>query len=453
MHMPHQSSAASRDPASLHSPNTAHLDLIDLHRKHGPLVRTAPHVVSVADSAMIPLIYGATEKFKKPAFYPIQCISWRKQPAMNLFSTRDPEQHRVEKRKVGAAYSLGNLLAMEDQIDSCTRLFCDRMEEANKSPIDLGAWLQYYAFNVVGEPTFSQKLGFLEGGQDVDGMMKAIEGMLAYASMCGQVPWWHNVLLGNPLLTKLAPAMEHWNQVLIFTLKAINSRTELQRDGELNDAAEQGADMLSRWHNVKSTDPLKMTTRDIIVHLSTNNHEAMAKMRAEIDEADGKGLLTHPIRYKEVTAHLPYFCAVLKEAMRLNPSVGLIMERHVPPQGANICGKEIPGGTIVGINPWVLNYDESLFERPESFEPSRWIDGTKEELQGREHILSLNFGAGARGCIGKHTSLIEMHKILPEMYRRFDVKLVRPDEPWKTTNHWFVQQEGLICTLAPRAQH
>lgn len=186
--------------------------------------------------------------------------------------------------------------------------------------------------------------------------------------------------------------MEHWNQVLIFTLKAINSRTELQRDGELNDAAEQGADMLSRWHNVKSTDPLKMTTRDIIVHLSTNvfagsdttaialrsvvynlckNHEAMAKVRAEIDEADGKGLLTHPVRYKEVTAHLPYFCAVLKEAMRLHPSVGLIMERHVPPQGANICGKEIPGGTIVGINPWVLNYDESLFGRPESFEPSR----------------------------------------------------------------------------------
>lgn len=168
----------------------AHLDLIDLHRKHGPLVRTAPHVVSVADPAMIPLIYGATENFKKTAFYPIQCISWRKQPEMNLFSTRDSEQHRVEKRKVGAAYSLGNLLAMEDQIDSCTRLFCDRMEEAKKSPIDLGAWLQYYAFDVVGELTFSQKLGFLEGGQDVDGMMKAIEGMLAYASMCGQVPWW-----------------------------------------------------------------------------------------------------------------------------------------------------------------------------------------------------------------------------------------------------------------------
>lgn len=168
----------------------AHLDLIELHRKHGPLVRTAPHVVSVADPAMIPLIYGATENFTKTAFYPIQCISWRKKPAMNLFSTRNPEEHRVHKRKVGAAYSLANLLAMEDKIDSCTQLFCDRMEVAKNSPVDLGAWLQYYAFDVVGELTFAQKLGFLERGQDVDGMMKDIEWILAYSAIFGQVPWW-----------------------------------------------------------------------------------------------------------------------------------------------------------------------------------------------------------------------------------------------------------------------
>ena len=47
------------------------------------------------------------------------------------------------------------------------------------------------AFDVVGELTFNRKLGFLDKGTDVDGMMAAIEGMLVYASLCGQVPEMH----------------------------------------------------------------------------------------------------------------------------------------------------------------------------------------------------------------------------------------------------------------------
>ena len=89
---------------------------------------------------------------------------------MNLFSTRDPEYHRVEKRKVGAAYSLPNLLQSEEAIDSCINLFMDRLGEfaSQRKPVNLGAWLQYFAFDVVGEVTFASKLGFLSEGKDVD---------------------------------------------------------------------------------------------------------------------------------------------------------------------------------------------------------------------------------------------------------------------------------------------
>lgn len=96
----------------------------------------------------------------------------------------------MEKRKVGNAYALPRLLESEAAIDSCIELFMSRLNEfaTNDRKIDLGTWLQYFAFDVVGEVTFASKLGFLEQGKDVDGMMKAIEGMLAYASLCGQVP-------------------------------------------------------------------------------------------------------------------------------------------------------------------------------------------------------------------------------------------------------------------------
>jgi hypothetical protein len=125
---------------------------------------------------------------------------------------------------------------------------------------------------VIGEITFAQKFGFLEEGNDVDGMMGAIEGMLSYAAICGQVPELHPFLLGNPLFPILLPQMEKWNQVLVFTLKALNSRTNISRDGELELVHSQAADhdMLSRFAAVKSFDALKMSTVDVVVTLAGN---------------------------------------------------------------------------------------------------------------------------------------------------------------------------------------
>ncbi|EXJ60076.1 cytochrome P450 oxidoreductase [Cladophialophora yegresii CBS 114405] len=451
----------------------AHMTAIDIHKEYGPVVRIGPSHVSISDPSVIPVIYGIKENFTKTGFYPIQCISWKKKPEMNLFSTRDPEYHRVEKRKVGAAYSMPNLLQSEAAIDSCVSLFMSRLDEyaSRGEPVDLGAWLQYFAFDVVGEVTFASKLGFLEQGKDVDGMMKAIEGMLTYAALCGQVPEMHDLLLGNPLFTKLMPAMETWNQVLVFTLKAINGRASIKRDGELINADVEGRDMLSRWAYVKSSDPLKMSSRDIIVHLSTNvfagsdttaialraivyflcrNPECMDQLVAEIDAVDKAGKLSRPISHKEATTELPYLGAVVKEAMRIHPSVGFLMERHVPAEGLDVQGYHIPAGTIVGINPWVTNRSPVFGPEPEKFNPSRWLTASQEQLKEMDNIWELNFGAGSRKCIGRNISWIEIHKVIPELLRRYRVELTYPEKEWHICNHWFVQQEGLICSLTRR---
>jgi cytochrome P450 len=303
-------------------------------------------------------------------------------------------------------------------------------------------------------------------------MMKAIDGMLTYASLCGQVPEMHAVLLGNPLFTLLMPAMETWNQVLLFTLKAINGRASVNHDGELINADVEGRDMLSRWAYVKSSDPLKMNTRDIITHLSGNvfagsdttaialraiiyflcrHPVCMLRLVAEIDHADSQGNLSHPISYKEANTLLPYLTAVVKESIRLHPSVGLLLERHVPAEGLSIPGYHIPAGTIVGINPWVTNRDATAFAPdPEAFNPDRWLSAPEDQRRQMDNIFELNFGAGSRKCIGRNISWIEMMKVIPELLRQFRVELTYPDKEWQTCNHWFVQQKGVICNLVRR---
>ncbi|GIK05161.1 hypothetical protein Aspvir_009263 [Aspergillus viridinutans] len=397
-----------------------HNTAIDLHRKHGPLVRIGPKHISVGDPSAIPIIYGLNKGFTK-------CISWDKKPQMNLFSTRDEMFHREQKRPVANAYSMTSLLELESAVDSCTEIFVNQLARfANsKRPVDLGMWLQYYAFDVVGEFTFAKKLGFLQEGKDVDGMIEAIQGMLVYASVCGQIPEAHPLLLGNPLFPLFMPSMETWNQVLNFTLKAINSRASLQRD-----------------------DTTAIALRAVF-YLLLRNPSAMAKLNAEIDNADQEGKLSNPISYRESMNHLPYLQAVLKEAMRLHPSVGLILEREVPKGGITICDRHIPGGTVVGINAWVLHRDARVFPDPNKFIPERWIDSDPQLLKKMEQGF-FAFGAGSRTCIGKNISLIEMHKIIPQLLREFEIRLHSPEKEWKTKNVWFVQQEGLICDLVRR---
>ncbi|KAJ5360020.1 Cytochrome P450 E-class group I [Penicillium concentricum] len=394
---------------------------------------------------------------------------------MNLFSTRDETYHRHQKRIVANAYSVSSLLELESSVDSCTEIFTSQLSKfATKgTPMDLGVWLQYYAFDVIGEITFAKKLGFLEQCRDIDGMMQAIKGMLVYASLCGQVPKMHKFLLGNPLLTLFMPSMESWNQVLQFTLKAVNSVASLKRDGDKINAYQGegtgGKDMMSRWMAVHRDDPERLSVRDIIVHLSANvfvgaattgialrailnflmrDPRIMDKVKGEIDVAVRKGRVGNPISYRESLAHLPYMTAVIKEALRLHPSTGLIIEREVPQPGATICGKYIPGGTIVGINAWVVNRNARVFHDPDMFIPERWLESTTEKLMEMEQAI-FTFGSGPRACVGKNVSFIEMHKIVPQLLREFEIRLNSSKE-LEVRNIWFVQQEGMICDLVKR---
>jgi cytochrome P450 len=63
------------------------------------------------------------------------------------------------------------------------------------------------------------------------------------------------------------------------------------------------------------------------------------------------------------------------------------------------------------------------------------------------------FGAGARTCLGKNISLMEMSKLVPQLLRRYHVQLADPTAEWELHDYWFVKQEGLRCILTRRKPH
>ena len=123
------------------------------------------------------------------------------------------------------------------------------------------------------------------------------------------------------------------------------------------------------------------------------------KLQAEIDDFESSGLLGKPhIKYSEAIK-MPYLVACCKEAMRLHPSVGLGMPRHVPAGGATIAGRYFPAGSRVSMNPAVVHYDQSIFGSDSGvFNPERWLDGDAALMD--RHMLQ--FGGGSRTCLGKN---------------------------------------------------
>ncbi|KUJ19272.1 putative cytochrome P450 pisatin demethylase [Mollisia scopiformis] len=378
----------------------SHMTMIELHKKYGKLVRTAPNVIDVSDAAEIPKIYDI-----KGAFYLILSVLWKGKAQMSLFSSRDQVYHRELKRKAGNMYSMTSLLEMEDSIDECTALFVKILGElADKGEaMDLGAWLQYYAFDVIGEISFNKKFGFLEKGGDLDDMMATIDGILFYSTVIGQVPYLHPFLLGNPLLPVFVPQVESWNHVVNFTVQAMKARSDSGSPKK-----ETSKDMLSRCLSAN------LSEDDILILLSTNvfagsdttaialrstiyhllkNPSCLSTVLEELDANSHR--LSSFITYKESKDYLPYMNAALKEGMRVHPSVGLLLERYVPKGGATICGAYIPEGTTVGINAWTVHFDEKVFEDPESFRPERWLTRDEKKLAEMEKSF-FSFGAGSR---------------------------------------------------------
>lgn len=149
-----------------------------------------------------------------------------------------------------------------------------------------------------------------------------------------------------------------------------------------------------------------------------------AKLMQELDDAVANGTIesrpNKTVSWSE-SQKLPYLDAVIQESFRLHPAPGLILERIVPPQGMDILGNYIPGGTIVGCNAWVLHRRPEVFGSDvDTYRPERWLEANPEKLKEMKATM-FQFGAGARTCIGKNISLLEVYKLVPSFLRRFEV--------------------------------
>lgn len=94
-----------------------------------------------------------------------------------------------------------------------------------------------------------------------------------------------------------------------------------------------------------------------IMYCLAKNPENQRKLVIELNEAH----LELPARYDHIK-DLPYLNAVLSEALRYVPGIPFNLERKVPAEGFKLdTDTFLPAGTVVGINPGVITWNQSIF--------------------------------------------------------------------------------------------
>ncbi len=207
--------------------------------------------------------------------------------------------------------------------------------------------------------------------------------------------------------------------------------------------------------NINAGSDTVASTLRAVFYFLLKNPSTLSKLRSELSSAHDSDRLTLPIVTWSETQGLPYLRAVVKEALRMHPALGLPMERVVPESGLQLDDEKrtfLPPGTVVGINPWILHRDTRIFsDDAEEWNPDRWLDEDGEKVKHMEQHL-LTFGAGKRTCLGKNIAMLEVHKLVPALLMRYDIKLAKPEKEWTIKNSWIVRQEGVDVILSQREQ-
>ncbi|KAL2826445.1 cytochrome P450 [Aspergillus cavernicola] len=442
-------------------------DNIQLHKKYGPVVRIAPDHYSINDRASLKTIYGTGTKFTKSAWYE----GWKHPDPERwaLFPDRDIKRHGETRKRFSSLYSMSSLVHYEEFVDQCADVFFQRLSEFAERDVkfNLGEWFQFYAFDVIGEITYGQRFGFLDKGHDIDGTITALQNLMAYSTLIGIYHEWHPSLFGT---------MSHFSwsgaggraYIMRYVQEKI-ARFKSQPKSDIDHGSLKTQTFLEKMVLAKDKDPEKVTDYHVfimglsnviagsdttaislssIMYYLLHYPTVLQNLREEIDESITQGRCSDPITFKE-SQEMPYFQAVMKEALRMHSATGLPFWRVVPSGGAELSGHYFPEGTVVGVNAWVSHNDETVFPDAKTFRPERWIEAETDPARLKiMNELYMPFGLGSRTCLGKHISILEMSKLIPRILREFDFSTGM--QKWDTSNYWFVKPTNFEAKVRRR---
>jgi hypothetical protein len=138
--------------------------------------------------------------------------------------------------------------------------------------------------------------------------------------------------------------------------------------------------------------------------------------------------------------------AVVEEAIRLYPPIAAIS--RVALGDDNLNGERVRPGSLIVISPYVLHRHRLLWDRPDTFDPQRFLGSARMEI---DRFAYLPFGVGPRKCIGSTFALQEATLVLAMIAKYFSFGLKPGHAVWPTLRVTLRPANGLPMIVRRRS--
>lgn len=176
-------------------------------------------------------------------------------------------------------------------------------------------------------------------------------------------------------------------------------------------------------------------------YLLCKHPEVEARVVAELDEV---------LAGRDPTVadldRLPYLEQVVKESMRLLPSVWSFVRE--PTSDVQLGEYRVPAGTCLFISSYLVHRDARWYPDPLRFDPERF---TRENERKIPRGAYLPFSMGPRVCLGKQFAMMEARLVLATLLQRLRPALAPGHEPELQAALSLQPRHGLSITVTPRA--
>ncbi|KAK9917377.1 hypothetical protein WJX75_003717 [Coccomyxa subellipsoidea] len=177
----------------------------------------------------------------------------------------------------------------------------------------------------------------------------------------------------------------------------------------------------------------------------TDRPDVLRRMQQEIDEVVGDGKPNMDQLQK-----LRFTMRVVNEAMRLYPQPPVLIRRALADDV--LSGFHVSAGSDIFISVWNIHRNSGYWQRPEEFDPDRFLLDGPVPNETTENFNYLPFGGGRRKCIGDQFALFESLSALAILLRRFEFRMAPGAPPvGMITGATIHTKEGLLMEVVPRS--
>ncbi|KAJ6788177.1 hypothetical protein PWT90_05183 [Aphanocladium album] len=423
-----------------------------MHMFSGRIVRVSPDEVSICDIDAVKTVYSVKETFVKTKWYLDFTAG-----AENIFSTSNVDFHRKSRRMLAGAMADSSIHQLAPRVGGHADFAIQQMkaESEKRKVIDVYKWWLFMTTDIIVEFTYGESFHMLQRGEKNE-YSHFLENTGIFGIYRSISPRIANLFVKLPL------------QSMKTMIKAVTTMIKAAKDGILIHqklVEENGEDNVQKTFFTslfKAQEDGTMAAPDMLVAEGQGFIIAGSDTTANSLTFLVWALCKHPKIKAALVAELQNLPAdytdddlrkmgllnrIIRETLRLYAAASEALPRQVPTGGVDLCGFHLDEGTVVGAPAYSLHRDPAVFERPEEFDPSRWIVPSKDMNDS-----FLAFGRGSRVCMGQHLAQTELRMATARFFLAFPNARVSTregmsDDDMIQTSYFIMSPKGHRCLI------